>query len=474
MPSSGHKKSVADGLVKKTVTDESKNEAKKSAKVENEPSKKKKTVKPVEIEETFISVTPKSKLVKSSKTQVIEETTFSAPKKAAKSATTNGARPIVAKAAKAPKIAPKPPRKLFHMEVSKGYVLKVVFDTLAVTLSRCNITIDKTGFYINTADDFHTILFDIDFPRKNFKDFSCKKKMTISVNLKHMQPLLKNVKKKDSIVMYIEEGSDKLCINITPGGNKENPRFERNGIVFQTIPTPEKEELPNGGYKHPMVIESNDFQKIKKLTSVGKQITVQIQDSNYISFDSDAGVVYTSALIFGTLKDPSEYDDEDECDESDGTHVEGCKHICRECGDLITDCWCVCTASESGKDQDGNRTPGCGEYMCNCTCCCETCEEYLCDCRCGKEEKHKIFTAKYSSSIFAKLIKIPSLSSHLQFYAPSIDHFPLLIEVNAGVGTMLGTIKIFIKDTTQISWEASQMRDLEVMVAQDGKKKSKK
>jgi hypothetical protein len=49
-----------------------------------------------------------------------------------------------------------------------------------------------------------------------------------------------------------------------------------------------------------------------------------------------------------------------------------------------------------------------------------------------------------------------------------------LIEVNAGVGTMLGTIKIFIKDTTQISWEASQMRDLEVMVAQDGKKKSKK
>ena len=183
-----------------------------------------------------------------------------------------------------PRTKKKEPKKIFQMEIIKGYVLKVVFDTLAVTLSRCNINLNETGLYIRTADEFHTILFDLDFPRKNFKNFSCKKDLTISINLKHIQPLLKNVKKKDSIAMYIEENSGKAINHHHPRWQQGESKNREECHCLSNRSYSEPEALPEGGYKYPVILESQDFQKIKKLTSIGKQITVEMQDSNYFPF----------------------------------------------------------------------------------------------------------------------------------------------------------------------------------------------
>ena len=349
---------------------------------------------------------------------------------------------------------------IFSAEASKGYVLKVAIDTLCGPLQRAILNINKHGISIRQQDQGSTILYDVSFPRKNFRGFKCKRPMVISFNLKHMQSLLKNVKKKDSIAIYIDGNQpNKLFITIRPEGTRKNTRFETNDIVYQEEKDHQPLELPDGGYRNPMVIDAADFQKIKKLTSHGKIIDVSIQRSNYLSFKCDAGVVYSSELGFGEILENPDEDEDDEEEQQickNNSHVDDCQCVCGTCEEPIRDCGCICE--------------GCEEYIQDCSCVCEECEEYLQECSCGNEipdgEIKGMFKAKYYSSILAKLIKLPGLCTQMQFYAPSIPQFPLRIEVNAGQGGFtLGTIQVFVKDVEQITYEESISNDKDTVVS---------
>lgn len=328
--------------------------------------------------------------------------------------------------------------KIFYAEAKKGYIIKVSIDTITGPLQRGYFILDKDGIRLRQSDSGCTILYDINFLRKHFKDFKCINTMIISVNLKHLQTLLKNVKKKDTVIMFIDKDiPDKFCITIRPEGTDKNARFETNGIVYQLEKEYEETPLPEGNYEYPMVIDATDFQKIKRLTSMGKVINICIQKDNYLSFKCDAGVVYESELGFGSLNKNSK----DRC----------------TCGNNKDDCWCECKQ--------------CGEYLCNCPCVCEKCDEYLCDCSCSTG----IFEAQYYSSILTKLVKLPGLCTQMQFYAPQISHFPLKIEVSTGQGgTTLGVIQVFIKDVVQIIYEESIKNEDGTNVVQKKRGKSKK
>jgi hypothetical protein len=368
--------------------------------------------------------------------------------------------------------------KLFYAEAAKGYILKVMVDSLTGPLQRVYINLDEEGFKIRQSDSGNTILYDINLPRKNFKGFRCVRKITISVNLKHMQGLLRNVKKKDSIAMYIDPTKlGKFFIMIRPEGARKNVRFETNSIVYQEEKDFKLEDLPDGGYKYPMVIEATDFQKIKRLTTIGKVIGVVIQNNNYLSFKCDAGVVFDSELGFGELlEDP--FDEEDQ--QQSSVKVQKCSKC--SCGKSPKNCWCECDV--------------CGEYLCDCECTCKKCKEYLCDCVCvydrDKVEDHTedkpdggydslddgeipgLFEAQYYSSILTKLVKLPGLCTQMQFYAPTIPRYPLRIEVNAGQGGFtLGTIQVFIKDVEQIEYEQSLENQNVIVTKTKGKSKKK-
>jgi hypothetical protein len=369
--------------------------------------------------------------------------------------------------------------KTFYAEISKGYILKVMVDTLTGPLQRAYINIDKDGIKLRQPDSGNMVLYDIDLPRKNFRPFKCAKQMTISVNLKHMQGLLKNVKKKDSITMFIDPKYEgKFVIMIRPDGGKKNTRTETNSIVFQEEKDYKFDGLPEGGYLYPMVIEATDFQKIKRLTTIGKFVNVTIQRDNYLAFTCDAGVVYDSALEFGELLEHLD----DDCGSPPGPANKRCY-----CSKPPEDCWCVCNKKNIPVNTKFRPKRGCGEYLCDCCCTCPECEEYLQDCLCPKKDKDgydieeggdavqypDLFKKQYFSTILTKLVKLPGLCSQMQFYAPTTPCFPLKIEVNAGQGSFtLGTIQIFIKDVAQITLEQTLENGRDVLTVK-GKGKRK-
>ena len=285
------------------------------------------------------------------------------------------------------------------------------------------------------------------------------------MNLKHLQGLLKNVKKKDSISIFIDENrKGKFFIMIRPEGAKQGTRFETNSIVYKEEPDYKLDSPPDGGYKYPMVIDAVDFQKTKRLTTMGKIINVTMQRNNYLSFRCDTAVVYDSELGFGELLTTLE--DSDDENSTPTQNSDTSRHTpAKRCYCDATspeDCWCVCKKSNSPKGK------GCGEYLSDCSCECEECGEYLSECTCASSVAHDgydqigtstddlpgIFKAQYYSNILTKLVKLPGLCTQMQFYAPTIPQYPLLIEVNAGQGgAILGTIRIFIKDVKQIEYE---------------------
>lgn len=304
--------------------------------------------------------------------------------------------------------------KLFYAEAPKGYVTKVIIDVLSSPLPRGIFTFNKKGIFLRQHDPANTVLFDVELPRENFRTYKCSRPLTLSFNLKHTQKLLRNVKKKDSITLFIDKGEDKLGIMVRPdGAGRVKSRFETNRVVFQEEKNHEPLDLPDGGYKYPIVIDAADFQKIKRLINVGKIITVKMQDDNYLSFRSDAGDVYDSELGFGELQS--------ECDEGDTEQYD-----------------------EAGEDDDEPKTG-------------------------------RIYEEKFFATLFNMLVKLPGLCTHMQFYAPTTDHFPLRIKMNAGQGgTTQGTFQVYIKDQNQINYEDSIRNENEQVVPLRSKGKGKK
>ena len=204
-------------------------------------------------------------------------------------------------------------KRTFIAEAAKGYILKVLIDALAQPLPRTYMSLDKEGISICQPESGETTLFDISIPREDFRKYKCKAPKTISFNTKHMQKLLRNVKKKDSITLFIDNKNvGKIGITIRPESSRKTIRFETNYIVYQEEPDYTPCDLPDGGYKDPVVIDSSDFQKIKRLTTVGKIINVVMQDDNYLSFKCGTSDVYSSELGFGELKDDDDCSDDED------------------------------------------------------------------------------------------------------------------------------------------------------------------
>lgn len=348
--------------------------------------------------------------------------------------------------------------KLFYAEAVKGYTLKVMIDSLALTMSRTVFRATKKGFYHRNTDEAEQILLDVNFPRKNFRPYVCREEITFSLNLKHLQKMVRNVKKKDSIIMFVSKKiPDKLALAIRPCGSTSghNSRLETVYITITRIEEPEQPlSLPDvyidqdakdiSVYSYPKVIDAADFQKMKKMTTVGKTVLVEMQRNNYISFYSDNGELYSSKLEFGEILDNPESDGENEADDySEGEgEAEDSDDEDEDEDDEVDD---EVESSENSETGESNEDAEEGSE-----------EEYSED---DEDEEIKgWYEAEFNMSIFSLLMKLPGLCTQMQFYAPKIERYPLKIGMQAG---SLGEITVYIKDKQQVAIEQTQREQLQ-------------
>ncbi len=284
---------------------------------------------------------------------------------------------------------------IFYGEVVKGYIIKTLVDVLVGSFNRTTFSVTENGIYIRDCDKNRSILFNIELHREKFIKYKCDQDIFFSANVKHIQRLIRNLKKKDSLILGIrKETPDILCIMICPARKTENTNYrsETADIRIQVESNPSLMDIPNSQvYKFPYVIDASEFQKVKRISSVAKIIKVVIRGDSYLGFICDKEI-YSTALHFG---DPPSLEEKD--------------------GDVSSE------EEDSEEDDETKDVPS-----------------------------KTIYKAEFNSSLFNHLVKLPGLCTQMQFYAPTEDLFPLRIRMEAG---LLGIVDVYIKDTKTLAYD---------------------
>ena len=161
-------------------------------------------------------------------------------------------------------------------------------------------------------DHHRKTMVDLELLAENFSVYKYKleNNFCLGLNLNHFHKMLKSIKKKDSLQLFIDsDNTTELGIKTIP---KENTRITTSGIKIQTIQNLDI-DIPEG-YGKPVIVLSSEFQKMcKDLSSIGSTNITVVAKNFHIEFIADADGILKRKVVFGENDDSS---DEDENDDS--------------------------------------------------------------------------------------------------------------------------------------------------------------
>ena len=201
---------------------------------------------------------------------------------------------------------------IFKARTSAAYSIKIAIDLLKNNLHTACLRIDKDGIFLSMNTTKHVKILDMRLDAINFivYKFRPDELMFMGINLGHLHQVLRSIKKKDSIQMFIDsDAPSELGIKVIP---RENNRITTSVVKIQDTQWVDL-DIPTG-YKIPVNIPSGDFHKmIKDMTQIGNKITV-IAHQFHILFRCDAGSIIKRDVAFGSANESDDDSDDDETD----------------------------------------------------------------------------------------------------------------------------------------------------------------
>jgi len=187
---------------------------------------------------------------------------------------------------------------IFRAKTKEAFVIKILGELLSNSLRTALFNITEKGIFLLQTDPKREQMIDISLLKENFSIYKCVKPFTFTINSNHFYRMLKHIKKKDGITLFIKE-SDELTLGICVEQADENNKVTT--YIRITPARPEDIDRPEG-YENPIIMSSKEFQKMKNLHNIANEITVTSK-LNYIKFFCDGGSLYSRELIIGNEND---------------------------------------------------------------------------------------------------------------------------------------------------------------------------
>ena len=187
---------------------------------------------------------------------------------------------------------------LFQAKTDEAFVIKILGELLAQRLKFAPFKVTPDGIFLLKMDPKKQQLIEIALEKTNFSPYKCSKTIIFSVNTTYFYKMLKCIKKKDGLRLFIHEDDPHnlgICIEQKGEGNKVNT------FLKITMTHPEDIQKPDG-YDPPIIIQSKQFQKMKNLHSISDTMTITSK-LNYIKFFCDGGELYSRELVIGEEND---------------------------------------------------------------------------------------------------------------------------------------------------------------------------
>lgn len=189
---------------------------------------------------------------------------------------------------------------IFNSKTNDAYHIKILIELLTNNIKVAHLEIDTSGIKLCMMDSHRKILIDFNLQAENFTLYKYKgEKMYLGINLAHFHRVLKSIKKKDSLQLFIDdENPTKLAVRVIP---KENNRLTTSYITIQTVQELAI-DIPTG-YQKPIIISSSEFSKmIKDLSTIGNKTSVKSKNF-YIQFRCETGGILERTIEFGDIDD---------------------------------------------------------------------------------------------------------------------------------------------------------------------------
>jgi len=184
---------------------------------------------------------------------------------------------------------------MFYLKTRDGFVFKILSEFFTSCMMRCAFTIDKNGLSLLSTDNKKHRLFSVKMPRVKFRNFTFTKPFTFDVNSSHLHKIMKTIRKKDSLTMYITEDSiSELNISVSQG--VEN--IESTSTIRIMHVHPADIDLIDYSDKSYVNCTGKDFQKIKNLSNIGKKTNIILQNKD-VFFECDGSDVISKSIKIG-------------------------------------------------------------------------------------------------------------------------------------------------------------------------------
>jgi proliferating cell nuclear antigen PCNA len=199
---------------------------------------------------------------------------------------------------------------IFKAKTHCAYTIKILAELLQNNIKTACFEINEDGVKLCMMDHHRTILIQVSLESENFTlyKFKCKDKLFLGINLNHFHKMLKSIKKKDSMQLFINDDSpNDLGIKVIP---KENNRITTSFVTIQEIQTIDI-DIPEG-YGKPIIVPSSEYQKMcKDMAHIGSMINV-VARNFHIKFRCNAGGVMKRHVEFGEMGDSDDEEEEED------------------------------------------------------------------------------------------------------------------------------------------------------------------
>ena len=195
-------------------------------------------------------------------------------------------------------------QKLFYCKTQDGHIIKTLFELLQNNIKNGIYIFNKDGIFMTQTDNNKNILINLVLHPQNFNIYKIQDQLTHGFNHNHIYRMLKTIKKKDTVSLFIDKDKHlDLGIEIVP---KEKNRTTTSYIKLQSIQSYQI-ELPSG-YGKPILIPSGEYQKmIKDMNNMANTVKI-INMGTQIKFVCSNDAVYTREVLFGEKDPDTEYE----------------------------------------------------------------------------------------------------------------------------------------------------------------------
>ena len=184
---------------------------------------------------------------------------------------------------------------------SDAFVIKVLGELISNVVKWAPFTVNEKGISLNQRDERNEQWIEVFLNKENFHVFKCDQPINFLVNSMTFYKMLKTIKKKDTINIFIT-ADDPLRLGITVEQATEKNKVTT--YIKISYNRPEDIQLGNDimSYTKPLIISSKEFQKMKILHAISKEIKL-FSNNGELKFLCDAGEIYSRELIINTEDD---------------------------------------------------------------------------------------------------------------------------------------------------------------------------